>query len=137
MRVLIFLLLLLITPALAQDEHAQGHDLYHDNYRGWASQKTGNCCNNQDCHPLTDDEWRETSDGNVEILVPRERNHWNGRNWEMVTEGPTWCKIMQEHYVLPPSKSPNWETPHACIRSFQNGSDPCARILCFMGVPKS
>ena len=57
MRLIVALLLLLATDAMAQHNHAEGHN----EYATWASHKATNCCNNMDCGVLNDDEWRETS----------------------------------------------------------------------------
>ena len=57
-----FLVLTFPWKAKAQDwlpRHAQGHGEYKD----WASKKTNNCCNNEDCHYLAADEYRETVTG--------------------------------------------------------------------------
>lgn len=102
--------------ALADDQsytHAQGHNVY----RYWYSQKTGNCCNDQDCHPLKDTEWREDAEG-PSVLIRGE-----------------WCPVQQQHYVIK-GKSPNWEVPHACINDRTANMPPCERLLCFMGTPK-
>jgi hypothetical protein len=80
-------LIIWASAALAQHNHAQGHA----DYSGWASAKTSNCCNNQDCGDLDDNEWREGKNG-TEILVL-----------------DTWCPLLQEHYIIK-GKSPNWES---------------------------
>lgn len=104
-----------ISGAKAQEHHAQGHN----EYQGWASNKTSNCCNNDDCGDLADDEWRENN-GRIEI-------HILG----------AWCPVLSEHYVIK-GRSPNWERAHACVNKNANWStaDPCERLLCFMGTPK-
>src|ERR1700732_3799415 len=48
-----------LRPSLAHHNHNHNHNQGHVDYSGWASAKTSNCCNNQDCyhsavHPLSD-----------------------------------------------------------------------------------
>jgi hypothetical protein len=66
----ILAMLLSLIPALARAQH--NHDLGHADYHDWASERTSNCCNNQDCGSLADDEWRETARG-TEVLI---RGKW-------------------------------------------------------------
>lgn len=89
------------------------HALGHGEYQNWASGKTNNCCNNEDCHFLTKDEYRETVDG-PELRVSNK-----------------WCPVKPEHYTIR-GKSPDWSHPHACINKNTNYQDECDRILCFM-----
>jgi hypothetical protein len=106
-----------ITVVLLWATLARGHDGYH----GWASKKTGNCCNERDCSDVPDKEWRETDHG-AELLI----------------EGK-WCPVLQEHFIIY-GKSPNAEVAHACIRNRKDipaGMDPCERLLCFVGPFKS
>lgn len=100
--------------ATAQEHHAQGHA----DYSNWASQKTSNCCNNEDCGDLADDQWRETSEG-AEIKI-----------------AGGWCPIKVEHYVIK-GRSPNWQRAHACVQKNTTFANPCDALLCFMGVPKT
>jgi hypothetical protein len=101
--------------APAQHNHAGGH---HD-YMTWASKKTGNCCNNQDCGSLTEGEWRET-DAGTEVQILGE-----------------WCPVQQEHLIIR-GKSPDWTKAHACInKNLSITTHPCQRLLCFAGMPKS
>lgn len=108
-------LLAFTTLANAQHNHAQGHNIY----QGWSSQKTSNCCNNDDCGDLLDDEWRETATG-TEIKVLDQ-----------------WCPVLQEHYITK-GKSPDWTKAHACVNKNINFSPAsvCDRLLCFSGLPK-
>jgi hypothetical protein len=108
-------LLIAFTPAAsAQHNHADGH---HD-YMTWASKKTGNCCNNQDCGALSEGEWRETAEG-TEVKILGE-----------------WCPVRQEHFLIR-GKSPDWTKPHACInKNTSLISHPCHRLLCFAGLPQ-
>lgn len=102
--------ILLVIPVFAQDRHMLGHGDYLD----WASGKTLNCCNNEDCHYLKKGEYRETQEGT-----------------ELKVRGK-WCPVKQEHFVIK-GKSPDWSRLHACIN--ENTSmypDDCERILCFM-----
>src|SRR5260221_8124756 len=82
-----------IGTAHAQHNHSAGHN----DYQGWSSQATGNCCNNQDCGELTKDEWRETDTG-TEVLI-------NG----------TWCPVKPEHFIVT-GKSPHQTVAHDCIQ---------------------
>ncbi len=97
----------LLIPANAQHNHAQGHN----DYQGWASQVTSNCCNNQDCRGLRDDETRETATG-TEILI----------------EGQ-WCPVLQQHRLIR-GRSPDWSVNHACITTGSHGGT-CGRLLCY------
>lgn len=125
MVLLVLLLALLVhTIALAQQEPAgsdpfyQSHAAGHNDYVNWASRKTANCCNNQDCGELADENWRKTNEG-VEIKIDGE-----------------WCPVLPEHY-LTKGKSPNWSKAHACIiRLNHNQTTPCNRLLCFAGLPE-
>lgn len=100
--------------AMAQHNHEQGHGYY----QGWASQKTQNCCNNDDCGDLEEGEWRHGKEGD-EILIKDQ-----------------WCPVQQEHYVIK-GKSPNGERAHACVNKKTQYVNPCDALLCFMGVPKT
>jgi hypothetical protein len=106
-----------LMPAVAQHNHGEGH---HD-YLTWSSTKTDNCCNNQDCGELKDDEWRETNTG-IEIKIAEQ-----------------WCPVRQEHFIIR-GKSPDWSKAHACIQADVNFStgrkSPCERLLCFAATPK-
>jgi hypothetical protein len=103
------------SPTLAQHNHDQGHHAY----MAWASKKTGNCCNNQDCGSLEEGEWRETEQG-AEVKILGE-----------------WCPVLPEHLIIR-GKSPDWTKPHACInKNMSLVSHPCHRLLCFAGLPKS
>jgi hypothetical protein len=117
MKALMALVILLLQGAVsfAQHNHAQGHA----DYSLWASRKTENCCNNQDCGELQSDEWRETNEGTeVKILGQ-------------------WCPVMPEHLIIR-GKSPDWSKPHACINNSPSvTTTPCLRLLCFSGIPKS
>lgn len=111
MRTLI-LLLALSAPAFAQHNHAQGHS----DYLGWSSRKTPNCCNNQDCGALTNEDYRQTNAG-IEVKI-----------------GIDWCPVKPEHFLIR-GKSPDWNTPHACVnKSFSWHGKLCDRLLCFTGV---
>ena len=98
-----------VSTARAQHNHAAGHD----EYRGWSSQKTGNCCNNQDCGALSDDQHRETAIG-AEVLIEGE-----------------WCPVLREHY-LTRGRSPDWNVVHACVRKHAT-VPPCEKLLCYSG----
>ncbi len=105
------------TMALSQHNHAAGHR----DYLNWSSQKTGNCCSNQDCGALDVSEWKETT-GGAEILID-----------------DYWCPVRQEHYIVH-GKSPDWTQAHACVRKRGIQSplteSPCDRLLCFVGIPR-
>lgn len=106
-----------LTPVLAQHNHAAGHN----DYQGWASEVTANCCNNQDCGSLHDEDVRESVAG-TEIRI----------------EGQ-WCPVLPKHYIKR-GRSPDWNKSHACIRPKYVDDDgtpmdepPCGRLLCFGG----
>jgi hypothetical protein len=86
----------MIMPLRMRQDHAQSHALGHDEYRDWASERTPNCCNNEDCRALADNEWRETNTS-TEILI-------KGK----------WCPVQKRHFILR-GKSPDWNVVHACI----------------------
>mgnify|MGYP001609994146 CR=1 FL=1 len=88
----------------------------HDPYTGWASQKTSNCCSNQDCDVLPAEDIRQTSNG-TEVRV-----------------GVEWCSVRGEHYVIK-GKSPDFTVHHACINKNPDATfaNVCDRLLCFMG----
>jgi hypothetical protein len=106
---------LFANQAKAQHNHERGHA----DYSSWSSKKTGNCCNNDDCGNLEDNEWRETDHGD-EIRISGQ-----------------WCPVKQEHYLVK-GKSPDWTKAHACVAKGADHmySNPCNRLLCFTGVPK-
>ena len=101
--------------AYGEDRHAQGHV----DYSTWASKKTGNCCSNQDCHYLNDEEWQENDTG-TQVRI----------------EGQ-WCPVLSEHWLVE-GRSPDWEHAHACISPKYPGNtqSPCERLLCFTPRPK-
>jgi hypothetical protein len=103
-----------LSPAAGQHNHGSGH---HD-YMTWASKKTGNCCDNQDCGSLSKDEWRETAEGTeVKILG-------------------AWCPVLQEHFIIR-GKSPDWTKAHACVnKNMSLSMTVCQRLLCFAGLPQ-
>jgi hypothetical protein len=96
-------------PIYAQHNHERGHN----DYKGWSSGKTPNCCDNQDCGALKDDEVRQTDSG-TEVLISGE-----------------WCPVLRQHWTKPGARSPDWNTAHACIR--KSSPTNCERLLCFMG----
>lgn len=101
--------------AFAQQNHAAGHN----DYQNWASKKTSNCCNNDDCGDLAETQWQETTAG-VSVKIDNK-----------------WCPVKQEHFITK-GKSPNGEKAHACVQkaSEWSPSDPCERLLCFTGTTK-
>ena len=111
----VFLLLLSIAAALG-----------HGGYENWASQKVGNCCNDADCRPLEDVQWREGPEG-PEVLLGRE-----------------YCKIKIEHLTRK-GHSPDGGLAHICVNPYVDGNPGtinnetpnCRRIRCFMGPVKS
>jgi hypothetical protein len=96
----------------AQHNHARGHN----DYLGWSSGKINNCCNNDDCGTLKDDEVRETATG-TQVLIAGE-----------------WCPVLREHYITR-GKSPDWNATHACVGKtpYYTAMPPCERLLCFSG----
>ncbi len=110
---LALLLVAALSSARAQENHAKGHN----DYEGWSSQSTGNCCNNQDCGELKEEEWRENENG-TEILIKGE-----------------WCPVKKEHFIIT-GKSPDATHAHACIQ-YKNYKPTCEQLLCFVGPAKS
>lgn len=108
----LLLLLALTVEVSAQEHHAQGHG----EYQNWSSQKTANCCNNQDCGVLGNDDVRETNAG-TEVRI-----------------GVVWCPVEQKHFITR-GKSPDWNNPHACINKNPDyqATNVCDRLLCFAG----
>lgn len=108
----ILAIMLLIDRAAAQHNHSAGHA----DYQSWASKKIGNCCNNQDCGELKDDEWRQTSKG-TEVRIDGQ-----------------WCPVERQHWIIK-GKSPDWNKAHACVGSapYWKEQPPCERLLCFSG----
>ena len=111
------------TIAFAQENHAAGHN----EYQGWASRKTGNCCSNQDCGILTQDKWRN-ADAGTEVKIDDQ-----------------WCPVEYQHFIFR-GKSPDASHAHACVRKHPiiNGMpvketqvETCDRLLCFVGEVKS
>lgn len=95
--------------AHGQHNHAAGHGDYKD----WASQRVGNCCDNRDCGTLKDDEVRE------------------GVNGPEVKISDQWCPVLQIHFLIR-GKSPDWNVAHACV-SRNHTLPSCERLLCFSG----
>ncbi len=112
------------------------HEAGHNEYLGWASQKTGNCCNNQDCQGLSEDEWREGPEG-AEVKI--KEYIWTAADGRYKYTGEEfWCKVEQQHFIVH-GKSPNGETAHACIRKYADKAGKeatCNRLLCFVGPMK-
>ena len=96
-------------PAKAQHNHERGHN----DYQGWASGKTPNCCNNMDCGTLKSDEVMQ------------------GPSGPLVKIDGEWCPVLPQHYVIK-GKSPDWNSPHACI-NHSPALQGCNKLLCFMG----
>lgn len=90
----------------------------HDIYTNWTNRQGVNCCNNQDCAPLSEYHERTTAIG-VEVLV----------------EG-AWCPIRAEHY-LQQGNAPDWSTAHVCVRKqyILHSVSPCDRLLCYQPKP--
>ncbi len=109
-------LVLFPKTAPAQHNHSEGHA----DYKEWESGRTWNCCNENDCGDINDDEIRETPTG-TEVLVQAADN------------APKWCPVTKQHF-LTHGKSPDWNKPHACIIKSGSYADECMRFLCF--VPK-
>jgi len=114
LRLVLFAIVVMFPlTVVAQHNHSEGHP----DYSTWESKKTSNCCSDQDCGDLNEDEIRETPTGT-----------------EVIVKGG-WCPVKPEHYLIK-GKSPDWNKPHACINNSPNASyaNDCDRLLCF--VPK-
>ncbi len=98
-----------LTPVMAQ----HNHDRYHVDYQSWSASKVANCCSNQDCGELKDEDVRQTATG-TEIKIAGE-----------------WCPVRPEHFIIR-GKSPDWNIAHACV-SQSEAMPPCERLLCFTG----
>lgn len=101
-----------VWAAYGQHNHHRGHGHYKD----WASERVGNCCSDDDCGELNDDELRETATG-PEVKIAGQ-----------------WCPVLRHHFIIR-GKSPDASVPHACIGNRGHWLDkpPCERLLCFMG----
>jgi hypothetical protein len=76
------LLLVLMSPlALGQHNHSRGHS----DYAGWSSGKVSNCCNNDDCGELADDEFDD--------------EFKDGPDGPQVLIDGQWCPVKREHYA--------------------------------------
>lgn len=106
------ILMFLLSHMRAQHNHAPGHAQGHSEYEKWQSQKTGNCCSNQDCAGLPDTKIRETR------LGP-----------EVQIDGQ-WCPVLSIHRLIR-GKSPDWSVAHACI-SKNPELRPCDKLLCYI-----
>lgn len=115
MRWLLAVLMLCMTPALAQHNHAQ----YHSEYELWSSRKAngGSCCSDRDCGALKDSEVRE-DDGGTSVLISGQ-----------------WCPVLSIH-LLTRGKSPDWTVAHACILPPRPFINPCDRLMCFVEAAK-
>lgn len=113
LRRLIATLLLVLLPSIATPQHNHSHG--HNDYQGWSSSKVGNCCNNDDCGELREDEIRETPIG-PEVKIAGE-----------------WCPVGPEHFTIR-GKSPDASVAHACVgkTEYWQSVEPCKRLLCFM-----
>src|SRR5215475_66215 len=75
----IVLLLMFSSVGRAQSTtHESGHAMY----LYWQSKATKNCCNDEDCHPLAPNEWKEDNDG-FAVLVAQQ-----------------WCRVGPEHFLI-------------------------------------
>jgi len=116
------LLLMLFTAGGADAQH--NHERHHSDYQSWASGVTKNCCDNQDCGVLLDDEVRDIAAG-TEVKIDDQ-----------------WCPVQRKHYLVK-GKSPDWNNSHACIQKktascdeggcYEDTRSPCERLLCFAG----
>jgi hypothetical protein len=105
----------LYSMAYAQEHHAQ----FHPHYQNWVSQGGKNCCDNQDCGQLLEENERETPAG-IEVRI-------EGR----------WCPVKPEHY-LQKGNAPNWASSHVCVvknMPYMPPLGPCERLLCYQPKP--
>lgn len=98
--------------ASAQHNHAAGHN----EYQNWSSQKTSNCCNNDDCGQILDTQVRATDKG-YEVAIDKQ-----------------WCPVLREHWIIR-GKSPDFSSYHGCVgkSAYYKELPPCERLLCFAG----
>lgn len=103
-----------LTPVLAQEHHAQHHNVY----QSWINKAGKGCCNNQDCGELAAENERENA-GQLEVRI----------------EGQ-WCPVEALHY-LKSGNAPNWQTSHVCVARAYDGNTltPCERLLCYQPKP--
>jgi hypothetical protein len=108
-----FLSFALSFGAMAQEHHAQ----YHDVYQGWVNQEGKDCCHGQDCGVMKKDDIDDTGDV-LKIRI-------DGR----------WCPV-SNWMTLKKGKSPDWSVVHACINHRIVDMAPCDRLMCFAGRPQ-
>src|SRR5438552_13981035 len=93
------------------------HDTYHD----WQNQKGDECCADEDCYALDDNDIKEIG-SDIFVRV-------SGR----------WCEVMPWMY-LKQGKSPDWSHHHVCVMPPLRAPlfvEPCARLVCFQPKPSS
>jgi len=106
-------LLLLTGAAWGQSNH----DRHHVHYQGWFNKLDTNCCNDQDCGELGEDDER-TDGGRLIVKI----------------EG-TWCPVLSHHY-LKRGNVPNASVAHVCVNKTKlPGQTPCDRLLCYQPRP--
>lgn len=111
------ILFLLTAPYMAWGQ--SNHTQHHAFYKNWTNQKDRNCCNDQDCGELKDEDERTTPSG-LEVKV----------------EG-MWCKVQWWHY-LKKGNAPNWASSHVCVvknMPYMYPVSACERLLCYQPKP--
>lgn len=105
-------------PVNAHELH--GPNGRHVDYRDWVSRDGKGCCNNQDCHPVSDtevDRAATASPSGVAVKI-------EGR----------WCPVGRGHF-LKSGNAPQWDSAHVCVKlsaaTLEEAMDPCKRLLCF------
>jgi len=103
----------LSSSALAQEHHAQ----FHDVYQNWMNKADQNCCHNQDCGVMKPEDVDDTGEA-IKVRI-------NGE----------WCPV-KDFMMLKKGKSPDWSVAHACIDRRTTEMKACDRLLCFAGKPQ-
>jgi hypothetical protein len=107
---------------------ARGHELHASrgsvNYSNWINKENKGCCNNQDCHPVAEQDER-TQGGTLEVFV---------RGVGVAHGKSAWCPVMGHHY-LSRGNAPNWEVSHACVSGHYGAETPCEQLICYQPKP--
>lgn len=117
------LLLVVAFPlgAMAQHNHAAGHDAYSK----WKNLEDFMCCNNNDCGALDEVQERMVN-GRTEVFVG------------FGTEKKEWCPVDEKKHSLKGKfTSPDYSASHACVLPPTWAGSVCERFKCYMPRPLS